>query len=156
MSRPLLHSLSHTDQRMNFGLSSPDSTPLLRLFTHYRSGHTKIFLLVHGLAGWMVEKKPYNATHDSLIDPIASFVLDGTSGEELKPNADRLIGPSCGSLLSTRLLVDSFSLSKLQRRWRLATDSRLASKLAHPPREQLQCTASGLPPVAEAYAPKSM
>ena len=49
---------------------------------------------MHGLAGWEVAKKPITFTHESLVNPLASFVIDADNGEELKPNADRLQGTS--------------------------------------------------------------
>lgn len=63
--------------------SYADPTPGLRLIVGYQKGLHKIWTCVHGLAGWMMEKKAVTYTHEGLLDPIASFVLDANTGEEL-------------------------------------------------------------------------
>jgi syntaxin-binding protein 5 len=64
----------------------------LRLFVGYQKGLSKIYSFVHGLAGWEVAKKPITFTHEALVNPLSSFVIDAQSGEELRPNASRLQG----------------------------------------------------------------
>ena len=75
-------------------LRLPDPTVGVRFFVGYQKGLNKIYSFVHGLAGWEVAKKPITFTHESLVNPLASFVIDAENGEELKPNAPRLQGQS--------------------------------------------------------------
>ena len=51
---------------------------------------TKIYTLVNVLGEWMVEPKPPTFTNDSLSSPLASFVIDPSSGVELTPTAESL------------------------------------------------------------------
>lgn len=51
---------------------------------------TKIYALVNVLGEWVVEAKPPTFTNDSLSGPIASFVLDPMSGNELVTSATAL------------------------------------------------------------------
>lgn len=73
-------------------LRLPDPTVGVRFFVGYQKGLNKIYSFVHGLAGWEVAKKPITFTHESLVNPLASFVVDAENGEELTPNATRLQG----------------------------------------------------------------
>jgi hypothetical protein len=51
---------------------------------------TKIYTLVNVLGEWMVETKPPTFTNESLAGPIASYVLDAMTGNELLPTAESL------------------------------------------------------------------
>lgn len=51
---------------------------------------TKIYALVNVLGEWVVEAKPPTFTNDSLFGPIASFVLDPMTGNELATSATAL------------------------------------------------------------------
>ena len=51
---------------------------------------TKIYTLVNVLGEWIVESKPPTFTNDSLANPLASFVIDPTTGNELSPSAESL------------------------------------------------------------------
>ena len=51
---------------------------------------TKIYTLTNVLGEWMIEAKPPTFTNESLAEPLASFVLDPLTGNELMPTADSL------------------------------------------------------------------
>lgn len=74
----------------------------MRLFVSYAKGLTKVYTLLHyDLAGWQLDKKrTYTFSHDSLVDPLASFVLDVSTGDELSLDPTRL---QSLSLLSLKL-----------------------------------------------------
>ncbi|ORX37991.1 lethal giant larvae like, C-terminal-domain-containing protein [Kockovaella imperatae] len=67
-----------------------DSTPRPRLVVSYAKGMTKIYTLVNVLGEWMVEAKPPTFTNDSLANPIASFVVDPLTGNEMSATAEAL------------------------------------------------------------------
>jgi syntaxin-binding protein 5 len=51
---------------------------------------TKIYTLANVLGEWLVETKPPTFTNESLANPIASFVIDPLTGNELLPTAESL------------------------------------------------------------------
>jgi hypothetical protein len=51
---------------------------------------TKIYSLTNVLGEWVVEPKPPTFTNESLAGPLASFVLDPLSGNQLLPSAESL------------------------------------------------------------------
>lgn len=51
---------------------------------------TKIYTLANVLGEWLVETKPPTFTNESLAGPLASFVLNPTTGNELVPTAELL------------------------------------------------------------------
>ena len=51
---------------------------------------TKIYTLVNVLGEWMVEAKPPTFTNDSLSGPLASWVIDPLTGNELVATAESL------------------------------------------------------------------
>jgi syntaxin-binding protein 5 len=51
---------------------------------------TKIYTLVNVLGEWMVEPKPPTFTNESLANPLASFVIDPFSGNELFASSESL------------------------------------------------------------------
>lgn len=51
---------------------------------------TKIYSLANVLGEWIVEAKPPTFTNESLAGPLASFVLDPMTGNELTPSAESL------------------------------------------------------------------
>jgi len=51
---------------------------------------TKIYCLANVLGEWIVEPKPPTFTNESLAGPLASFVLDPKTGNELTPSAESL------------------------------------------------------------------
>jgi syntaxin-binding protein 5 len=51
---------------------------------------TKIYSLHNVLGEWMVEAKPPTFNNESLANPLASFVLDPLSGNELFPTSEAL------------------------------------------------------------------
>lgn len=51
---------------------------------------TKIYTLANVLGEWLVETKPPTFTNESLANPIASFVIDPLTGNELSPTAESL------------------------------------------------------------------
>ncbi len=51
---------------------------------------TKIYSLVNVLGEWLVDPKPPTFTNESLSSPIASFVLDPMTGNQLFPTAESL------------------------------------------------------------------
>lgn len=51
---------------------------------------TKIYTLVNSLGEWMVDSKPPTFTNDSLAGPLASFVLEPSTGNELSASASSL------------------------------------------------------------------
>lgn len=67
-----------------------DPTPRPRLIVSYVKGMTKIYTLVNSLGEWMVEAKPPTFTNESLSGPLASFVVDPHTGNELYTNAEAL------------------------------------------------------------------
>ena len=65
-----------------------DRTTRLRALKSNRM--TKIFSLANVLGEWIVEPKPPTFTNESLAGPLATFVLDPKTGNELLPSADSL------------------------------------------------------------------
>ncbi|WRT69409.1 uncharacterized protein IL334_006395 [Kwoniella shivajii] len=61
-----------------------------RLIVSYGKGMTKIYVLINVLGEWVVENKPPTFTNESLAGPIASFVLDPITGNELLPSSESL------------------------------------------------------------------
>ncbi|OCF31242.1 hypothetical protein I316_07027 [Kwoniella heveanensis BCC8398] len=61
-----------------------------RLIVSYAKGMTKIYVLINSLGEWIVETKPPTFTNESLAGPIASFVLDPLTGNELLPTSEAL------------------------------------------------------------------
>ncbi|WVR08305.1 hypothetical protein IAU60_005358 [Kwoniella sp. DSM 27419] len=61
-----------------------------RLIVSYAKGMTKIYNLINALGEWLVEAKPPTFTNESLAGPLASFVLDPMTGNELLPVAESL------------------------------------------------------------------
>ena len=51
---------------------------------------TKIYTLANVLGEWLVETKPPTFTNESLSHPLASFILDPMTGNELLPTAESL------------------------------------------------------------------
>lgn len=51
---------------------------------------TKIYTLANVLGEWMVETKPPTFTNESLSHPLASFIIDPFTGNELLPTAESL------------------------------------------------------------------
>jgi hypothetical protein len=51
---------------------------------------TKIYTLANVLGEWLVETKPPVFTNESLAHPIASYVIDPLTGDELLPTAESL------------------------------------------------------------------
>ncbi|ORY35002.1 lethal giant larvae like, C-terminal-domain-containing protein [Naematelia encephala] len=68
-----------------------DPSPRPRLIVSYAKGTTKIYSLVNVLGEWIVETKPPTFTNESLASPLASFVLDPSTGSELSPTAESLL-----------------------------------------------------------------
>ena len=51
---------------------------------------TKVYTLANVLGEWIVESKPPTFTNESLVEPLASFVLDPLTGNEFTPTAESL------------------------------------------------------------------
>jgi syntaxin-binding protein 5 len=51
---------------------------------------TKIYTLANVLGEWLVEAKPPTFTNESLANPLATFVIDPLTGNELSPTAESL------------------------------------------------------------------
>lgn len=67
-----------------------DMTLRPRLIVSYQKGTTKIYSLHNVLGEWMVEAKPPVFTNESLANPLGSWVISPSTGEELAPTADAL------------------------------------------------------------------
>jgi hypothetical protein len=78
---------------------SVDPTVGLRLFVGYQKGLSKIYTFHSGLAGWEHSKKQITFNHDSLQNPLSSFIIDWETGDQLVPNAERLQGQFASSPL---------------------------------------------------------
>ncbi|EIW71752.1 hypothetical protein TREMEDRAFT_27343 [Tremella mesenterica DSM 1558] len=68
----------------------PDPTPRPRLIVSYSKGMTKIYTLVNVLGEWMIEAKPPTFTNESLAGPLASFIVDPATGNEMTASAQSL------------------------------------------------------------------
>jgi syntaxin-binding protein 5 len=79
-----------------------DVTPAVRLFISYAKGLTKVYSLVHhDLAGWQLDrKKTHTFSHDSLVYPLASYILDVSTGDELELDPSRLQSSSLTSFFT--------------------------------------------------------
>lgn len=51
---------------------------------------TKIYTLANVLGEWVVETKPPTFANDSLSYPLATFIIDPVTGDELLPRAESL------------------------------------------------------------------
>lgn len=51
---------------------------------------TKIYTLANVLGEWMVETKPPTFANDSLSHPLATFIIDPMTGNELLPTSESL------------------------------------------------------------------
>ncbi|TXT13308.1 hypothetical protein VHUM_00675 [Vanrija humicola] len=63
-----------------------------RLVVSYAKGMTKIYGLVNVLGEWMVEQKPPTFVNESLAFPLATYVLDPETGNELFASPEALAG----------------------------------------------------------------
>ncbi|CAK9784876.1 unnamed protein product [Cutaneotrichosporon oleaginosum] len=61
-----------------------------RLIVSYQSGKTKIYGLNNVLGEWLVDPKPPTFQNDSLASPLASYLLDPVTGNELLASPEAL------------------------------------------------------------------
>ncbi|BEI88387.1 uncharacterized protein CcaverHIS019_0111050 [Cutaneotrichosporon cavernicola] len=61
-----------------------------RLIVSYQSGKTKVYCLNNVLGEWLVDPKPPTFQNDSLASPIATYLLDPISGNELLASPEAL------------------------------------------------------------------
>lgn len=61
-----------------------------RLIVSYAKGTTKIYCLNNVLGEWLVDPKPPTFTNDSLASPLASYLLDPVTGNELRASPEAL------------------------------------------------------------------